>query len=191
MKTALFFGSFNPIHIGHLIIADTVAMRPDIKEVWFVISPQNPFKEKKELLHQSTRKELLDLCIAHKQKLKTSDIEFMLPQPSYTIDTLEVLQKKYRRRKFIIIMGEDNLKYFHKWKAYQSILQIADLLVYPRPGYKTRRFKEHPKVTRMEVPLLGISSTMIRNRIDKNQSIDFLCPASVVKAIKSRKLYTQ
>ena len=189
MTTALFFGSFNPIHIGHLIIADTIALSKHVKEVWFVVSPQNPFKEKKGLLHEEIRKDLIDLAIKGKSKLKTSDIESSLPIPSYTIDTLKALKKKYPKRKFSIIMGEDNLKNFHKWKDYKDILEICKLVVYPRPGYKTRRLKNHPSVSTLDVPLLGISSTIIRERLSKGQAISYLTPESVEKSITSRKLY--
>ncbi len=121
MKIGLFFGSFNPIHIGHLIIANTMAENTDLEEVWFVVSPQNPFKKQKSLLHEFDRLEMVERAIQDNFKLKASDIEFHLPRPSYTIDTLTVLQEKYPEHQFGLIMGGDNLSHFHKWKNYEQI----------------------------------------------------------------------
>ena len=132
----LFFGSFNPIHIGHLIIANYMINFSDLTEVWFVISPQNPFKEKKTLLSEHHRLELVRIAIEDNNNLKVSDIEFKLPQPSYTINTLTYLQEKYPKKKFSLIMGEDNLKTFHKWKNYEEIIKYYELYIYPRPNCK-------------------------------------------------------
>lgn len=187
----LFFGSFNPIHIGHLIIAETVSNLPHIKEVWFVISPQNPFKEKKSLLNQYDRLHLVKLAIEDNPKLKASTIEFNLPQPSYTIDTLTYLQEKYPKSDFSLIMGEDNLKHFHKWKNYEQILKYYNLIVYPRPHYQTDKYNEHPKVTRLQVPLLEISASYIRERIKSQTSIRYLVHDKVGSYIQEMNLWNK
>ncbi len=189
MRTALFFGSFNPIHVGHLIIADTIAQQEQFEEVWFIVSPQNPFKQKRDLLAETKRLALLELALEGTKKLKASDIEFELPKPSYTIDTLKIACQQHPARNFSIIMGEDNLKSFHKWKDYKEILNLANLIVYPRPGYKTRRLHNHPAVSKLDVPLLGISSTLIRNRIQEGKSIRYLTPLSVMREIEKEAYY--
>lgn len=186
---ALFFGSFNPIHIGHLNIADTVVKSSKVTELWFVISPQNPFKEKKSLLNQYDRLHLVELAIEQSPKFKTSTIEFGLPQPSYTIDTLSHLQEQYPDYEFSIIMGEDNLLNFHKWKNYEMILKYYNIIVYPRLGYEVEKYQDHPKIIRLEVPYIDISASYIRKAIKENGAYQFLTHHKVYEAIKKQNLW--
>lgn len=188
-KVGLFFGSFNPIHIGHLIIANTIREKGNLDEVWFVVSPQNPFKSSKSLLHEFDRIDMVREAIADNYHLQASDIEFSLPKPSYTIDTLERLIEKYPEKQFELIMGQDNLAGLSKWKNYEKILQNHDILVYPRPGSKPNDFLEHPAVRMVEAPLLAISATYIRKAIKDKQSIKYLVADKVIDLIESRKYY--
>lgn len=189
MKIGLFFGSFNPIHIGHLIIANTMAENTDLEEVWFVVSPQNPFKKQKSLLHEFDRLEMVERAIQDNFKLKASDVEFHLPRPSYTIDTLTVLQEKYPEHQFGLIMGGDNLSHFHKWKNYEQILEYFQLYIYPRPDASPSDLDNHPKVNFVESPLMSISATFIRKNIKAQKSIRYLVPESVELHIKANKFY--
>jgi len=189
MKIGLFFGSFNPIHIGHLIIANTMAENTELEEVWFVVSPQNPFKKQKSLLHEFDRLDMVEKAIQDNYKLKTSDVEFHLPKPSYTIDTLTVLQEKYPIHEFGLIMGGDNLSHFKKWKNYEQILEYFSLYVYPRPDSRPSDLDNHPKVHFVEAPLMSISATYIRKRIKFGQSIRYLVPEPVVSHIEQQKFY--
>ena len=173
------FGSFNPVHTGHLIIAETVAQLSHIDQVWLVLSPQNPFKTQKSLLNQYDRLHLANLAVENNPLLSVSAIEFDLPKPSYTIDTLAYLYEKYPTYEFSLIMGEDNLVNFHKWKNYEQILKYYHLLVYPRPNYKAKGYDNHEKITRLKVPLLEISATHIRNLLKENKSIRYLVPEKV------------
>jgi nicotinate-nucleotide adenylyltransferase len=134
MKIGLYFGSFNPIHVGHLIVANIMANSPDLDQVWFVVSPQNPFKKSKTLLHEFDRFDMVEKAIADNPKLKVSDIEFAMPKPSYTIDTLARFTEKYPNHTFKLIIGEDNLAAFPNWKNFDKILEFYGLLVYPRPN---------------------------------------------------------
>ena len=138
MKIGLYFGTFNPIHIGHLIIANHMAEHSDLKQVWMVVTPHNPLKKKETLLKDSIRLELVHLATEEYPKIKPSDIEFKLPQPNYTVNTLAYLTEKYPKNEFSLIMGEDNLKSFHKWKNYEVILQNHDIYVYPRLDAKDK-----------------------------------------------------
>ena len=188
-QVGLLFGSFNPIHIGHLIIAETIVSMAAIKEVWFVVSPHNPFKDKKSLLNQYDRLHLVNLSIEKNYRLRSSRIEFDLPQPSYTIDTLTHLSEKYPTYGFSLIMGEDNLVHFHKWKNYEQILKYYHLIVYPRPGFSTDKFKDHPKIQKLEVPLIGISASAIRKRIREGQSIRYLVHEKVFDYMEGSNMY--
>lgn len=191
MKVGLFFGSFNPIHVGHLIIADAILLNSDLDEIHFVVSPQNPFKEKKSLLHEFDRYDMVKKATESNQKFSVSDIEFSLPKPSYTIDTLIHLQEKYPTKSFSIIMGEDNLATFHKWKNASEILKNYEVYVYPRPFSKQpiEEYQNHPKIHKVEAPLVEISSTMIRKRIKEDKSIQYLVSESVVEYLKKKKFY--
>ncbi|HAA13588.1 MAG TPA: nicotinic acid mononucleotide adenylyltransferase [Cytophagales bacterium] len=190
MKVGLYFGSFNPIHIGHLIIANTIVEATKLTEVWFVVSPQNPFKPRKSLLHEFDRLDLVRLAIGDNYHLRASDIEFSLPKPSYTVDTLAHLYDKYPQHQFSLIMGEDNLVHFHKWKNSGQILEHHDLIVYPRPGIgEVGEMKNHPRVQYVKAPLLEISATYIRDQIKNGHSVQYLLPDAVVDRIRGSKFY--
>src|SRR5690606_1666839 len=143
MKVGLYFGSFNPVHIGHLIIANHIQQYSDLDQVWFVVSPQNPFKEKSTLVNDHERLHMINLAIEDYPNLRASNVEFSLPKPSYTIDTLMVLKEKFPNYEFSLIMGMDNLKNFHKWKNHEQILKQCSVLVYPRPGFDAGRWENH------------------------------------------------
>lgn len=189
MRIGLFFGSFNPIHIGHLIIANTMATTTDLEQVWFVVSPQNPFKKTKSLLHEFDRLDMVERAIADNSRLKATNIEFAMPKPSYTIDTLVRLGEKYPQHSFRLIMGEDNLEQFANWKNYDKILEYYGLYVYPRPKSKESSFKTHSNVRLVEAPLLDISATFIRDNIRANRPIRYMVPDVVEEMIGRKKFY--
>jgi nicotinate-nucleotide adenylyltransferase len=189
MKIGLFFGSFNPIHIGHLIIANTMATSSDLEQVWFVVSPQNPFKKTKSLLHEFDRLDMVERAIADNRRLKATNIEFSMPKPSYTIDTLARLSEKYPQHTFRLIMGEDNLAQFANWKNHEKILEYYGLDVYPRPKAIESPFRTHPNVRLVEAPLLDISATFIRDCIRANRSIRYMVPDVVEEMIERKKFY--
>ena len=190
MKVGLFFGSFNPIHIGHLVIADVMAQSTDLDQVWFVVSPQNPFKSSKSLLHEFDRLKMVELAIADNYKLKAVDVEFHMPKPSYTADTLAYLSDKHPEHEFVLIIGEDNLMSFHKWKNYQTILDHYGLYVYPRPKVDKDKIKiDLEKIHYVNAPLLDISATFIRDAIKNNHSVRYLLHESVIGYIESKHFY--
>lgn len=189
-KIGLFFGSFNPIHVGHLVIGNYMANYTDLTEVWFVISPQNPFKKSAQLANMHDRLEMVELAIAKSENLKTSNIEFYLPKPSYTIDTLIYLKEKFPTYEFNIIMGGDNLETLHKWKNYEVLLRDYSIYVYPRPGSKLGQLHEHPSVFLTETPQMEISSTFIRNAIRERKNIQFMVPQEVIEFIDRKGLYS-
>ena len=189
MKVGLYFGSFNPIHNGHLIIAQTVVEAARLDEVWFVISPQNPFKQNKNLLHEFDRYDMVKLAIEDNDRFRVSDIEFNMPKPSYTIDTLVYLGEKHPGKNFRLIIGGDNLKVFPKWKNSQKIIEEFGLIVYPRPGSKIERRSDQKNLVYIEAPLLDISATLIRKCIRDNRSIRYLVPEKAARYIYDRKLY--
>jgi nicotinate-nucleotide adenylyltransferase len=189
MKIGLFFGSFNPIHMGHMIIANLMAESSDLTKVWFVVSPQNPFKPGKGLLHEFDRYDMVRAAIHDNYKLEVSDIEFHLPKPSYTIHTLVHLREKHPDKEFRIILGEDNLAGFIKWKNHERILEDYGLYVYPRPLAQPSELKQHPNVTMVEAPMLDISATFIRNCIRKRQSVRYLVPDPVEEMIRTKGFY--
>ncbi len=194
MQIGLFFGSFNPIHIGHLIIANTLATTTDLEQVWFVVSPQNPFKKTRSLLHEFDRFDMVERAIADNSRLKATDIEFSMPKPSYTVDTLSRLNEKYPQHKFRLIMGEDNLAQFARWKNPDRILNDYGLSVYPRPvrpGEPATEspFKSHPNVSIVDAPMLDISATFIRDCIRANRSIRYMVPDVVAEMIERKKFY--
>jgi nicotinate-nucleotide adenylyltransferase len=189
MKIGLFFGSFNPIHMGHLIIANLMAETTDLKKVWFVVSPQNPLKPSKGLLHEFDRYDMVRAAIFNNYNLEVSDIEFHLPKPSYTIHTLVHLHEKFPDKEFKIIMGEDNLASFTRWKNYERILEDYGLYVYRRPNVQLSELHSHPNVTFVEAPLLDISATFIRNCIRNKQSVRYLVPDVVEEMIRAKGFY--
>lgn len=189
MKIGLFFGSFNPIHMGHLIIANVMAENADLNKVWLVVSPQNPLKPSKGLLHEFDRYDMVKAAIADNYKLEVSDVEFHLPKPSYTIHTLAHLTEKYPGKEFKLILGEDNLENFTKWKNYEEILRHYGLYVYPRPNVTNSELKRHSNVKMIDAPLLDISATYIRNCIRSNKSIRYLVPDVVEQMIRTKQFY--
>ncbi|WKN32034.1 nicotinate (nicotinamide) nucleotide adenylyltransferase [Porifericola rhodea] len=193
MKVGLFFGSFNPIHIGHLIIANTVKGYAELDQVWFVVSPQNPFKSSKSLLPDVDRLKMVELAIEDNFELRASNVEFSMPKPSYTVDTLTYLKERYPNHHFSLILGSDNLNHFHKWKNYQEILNHYGIIVYPRPGTELEKTKEeiknHPAIRMVEAPLIDISATFIRNCIKNDISIKYLVHDSVAEYIEDKKYY--
>ncbi len=189
MKTGLFFGSFNPIHIGHLIIASYFVEFSDLKKVWFVVSPQNPLKEKQGLLDDYHRLALVNIAVEDDPRFKASNIEFSLPKPSYTIDTLTYLQEKYPDDEFVLIMGTDNIESFHKWKNYEQILNNYELYVYPRPGSVKNELLNHHKVRLVDAPVIQISSSFIRNAIKEKKEVKYLLPPKVYDYVKEMHFY--
>ena len=189
LKVGLYFGSFNPIHIGHLAIANYMAEYSDLDQVWFVVSPQNPFKQKGSLLNDYHRLELVNRSIEHYPKLKASNIEFGLPKPSYTIDTLTYLKEKYSDYEFSLIMGSDNLKSFKKWKNYELILKEHDLYVYPRPGFKDEEVKLNGTVHLINAPLMEVSSSFIREAIKSKKEIPYFMPEAAYNYLKEMHFY--
>ena len=189
MKTGLFFGSFNPIHVGHLIIANYMANHVDLDEVWFVVSPQNPLKEKSSLGNVYDRLEMAKLAIENTSNIKVSDIELSLPKPSYTIDTLSYLKEKYPEKEFALIMGADNLASFKKWKNYEVLLKNYQIYVYPRPGADVSEWENHPSITFTTTPLMEISSTFIRKSLKEKKNVQFFVPDKVLAFIESKNMY--
>lgn len=189
MEIGLFFGSFNPIHTGHMIIANLVKETTSVKEVWFVVSPQNPFKKNNNLLHEFDRLDMVRAAIADDYAFKAIDVEFNMPKPSYTIDTLTVLQEKYPEKKFHLIIGEDNLASFPRWKNHEQILKHFSLIVYPRKGSKKSELIENDKVQMIEAPEVDISATLIRKLIKEEKSIKYLVPDSVAALISDKQFF--
>lgn len=187
----LYFGTFNPIHIGHLIIANHLVENSDLDEIWMVVTPHNPFKKKSSLLDNHHRLEMVYLATEEYEKIEPSDIEFNLPQPNYTINTLVHISEKHPNYKFSLIMGEDNLKSLHKWKNYEVILEDYDIYVYPRVshGVVENQFKDHKKIHRVEAPIVQISSTMIRNAINEGKNCKPLLSDKVWKYIDEMNFY--
>jgi len=188
-KIGLFFGSFNPIHIGHLIIAGYMTNFTDLEEVWLVVSPQNPLKAKKGLADMYDRLEMARLATEAAEKIRVSDIEFKLPQPSYTVDTLAHLQEKYPAREFVLIMGADNLASIKKWKNYEVLLNNYAIYVYPRPGTDLSEWVNHPSITLTATPQMEISSTFLRSALKENKNIQFFVPDNVIAFMDSKNMY--
>ena len=189
MEVGLLFGSFNPIHVGHLIIAQTMLNSAGLKEVWFVVSPHNPLKKSKSLIHEFDRFDLVERAIEENNRFRASDVEFHLPKPNYTATTLAYLLEKHPEHHFRPIIGEDNLRNFPRWKNHETILEDFGLLVYPRPGVTNSPLKGHPNVQYVEAPLLNISATYIRRLIKEAKPIRYLVPDRVVQLIEQRKLF--
>lgn len=189
MKVGLYFGSFNPVHNGHLIIANYVVQNTSLEQVWFVISPQNPLKKSSTLLNEYHRLYLVQTSIEDEPSLKTSDIEFRLPKPSYTIDTLTYLAEKYPTHEFSVIMGSDSFQNLSQWKNYEQLLSNYSIYVYERPGFKPENHYEKSDVHFLKAPLLEISSTYIRKNIREGKSIRYLVPEKVRLEIESNGYY--
>lgn len=189
MKVGLFFGSFNPVHIGHLIIANIMAETTDLNKVWLVVSPQNPLKPSKGLLHEFDRFDMVSAAVYDHYKIEATDIEFHLPKPSYTIHTLVHLTEKHPDKEFKVIMGEDNLVNFAKWKNYERILEDYGLYVYPRPDAQPSELKSHPNVKMVDAPMMDISATFIRKCVRNHQSVRYLVPDAVEEMIRTKGFY--
>ena len=188
-KVGLFFGSFNPIHNGHLMLANYLAEYGGLDEIWFVVSPQNPFKDKKSLLADRHRLYMVEMAINGDERFQVCDIEFYMPQPSYTIDTLTRLQERHPNTDFYLICGMDNIESFKKWKNYEMILQYHHLMVYPRKGYSSNELVEHPSVTVVEAPEIEVSSTFIREAIGEGKDVRYFVPKEVYKYIIDMHFY--
>lgn len=191
-KVGLYFGTFNPIHVGHMVIANYMVEFSNLDEVWFVVTPQSPFKKKSTLLDNNHRYQMVFEATKDFQKLAPCKIEFDLPQPNYTINTLVHLEEKYGTDyDFCLIMGEDNLKGFHKWKNYEVILENHDIYVYPRisKGEVADRFIEEPRIHRVAAPIMEISSTFIRNAHKKGKNIRTMLTENVWKYLDEMNFY--
>jgi nicotinate-nucleotide adenylyltransferase len=191
MKIGLYFGTFNPIHVGHLIIANHLAEHSDLDQIWMMVTPHNPHKEKNTLLKDANRLEMVYLATEDFPKIKPSDFEFKLSQPNYTVNTLAHLQDKYPKNEFSLIMGEDNLKNFHKWKNYETILENYEIYVYPRISndLEILDFKNHPKIHIINAPIVEISSTFIRENIKYGKNVKPLLPYKVWEYIDKSGFY--
>lgn len=191
MNIGLYFGTFNPIHVGHLIIANHLVENSDLDEIWMVVTPHNPFKKKSSLLDNHHRLEMVYRATESYDKIIPSDIEFKLAQPNYTVYTLAHLSEKYPSYKFNLIMGEDNLKSFHKWKNYETILDLHNIYVYPRisEGKVETQFHNHPKIYPVQAPIVEISSTMIRNGIKEGKNMRPLLSNAVWQYIDEMNFY--
>ncbi len=190
-KTALYFGSFNPVHIGHMAIANYLVEFSDLDELWFVVTPHNPLKERKSLLPDSHRLEMIRLAIDDDPRFKASDIEFRLPKPSYTSHTLAYITEKYPDREFVLIIGGDNLSSFHKWKNPEEILKNHEVYVYARPGFDGGSFAQHPSIKLFHAPQMEISSSFIRNAIQEGHKPDRFMPPKVAKYVAEMNFFTK
>lgn len=191
-KTGLFFGSFNPIHIGHLILANYILENSDMQELWFVVSPQNPFKEKKSLLDDMTRLDLVERALRNYEKMHVSNVEFALPKPSYTIDTLTYLKEKFPSHSFALIMGEDNLAGLPKWKNAELLVKNYQIIVYPRYFEKSETlesYEEHENITLIDAPIIELSATQIRQMIKEGKNVRPMLPPEVFDYIDGSSLY--
>lgn len=190
-KIGLYFGTFNPIHVGHLAIANHMVEFSDLDQVWMLVTPHNPHKKKSSLLDNNHRLMMVDIAIEEYPKIKSSAIEFDLPQPNYTVHTLAVLEEKYPKHTFCLIMGEDNLKGFHKWKNYEVILSRYELFVYPRlsPSNTIASLENHPNITKVAAPIMEISSTAIRKAIKNRKNIRPLLSQNVWQYLDEMNFY--
>lgn len=203
MKVGLYFGTFNPVHVGHLVIANYMALNTDLDQVWLVVSPQNPLKKKSTLLADYHRLALVNEGIKDNPILKASDIEFKLPIPSYTANTLAYLKEKHPENEFALIMGEDNLRTFHKWKNHETIIESHKIYVYPRvltiqeeeeakksEGASSKAFRDHKNVHYCkDVPVMKISSSLIRNMIKEGKDVQYLLTEPVLKYLDEMNFY--
>lgn len=189
MKTGLYFGSFNPIHIGHMAIANFMIEFSELEQLWFVVSPHNPLKEKKTLLKDYHRLEMVQLAVEGDDRFRASDIEFKLPTPSYTIDTLVYLEEKNPGREFQLVMGADGLRTFHKWKHANLIVENYHRLIYPRPGVDMDAVSLLPNATVVNAPLMEISSSFIRSAIKEGKDVRHLVPVKAYKYMREMHFY--
>ncbi|KWW29201.1 MAG: nicotinate-nucleotide adenylyltransferase [bacterium P3] len=188
-RVGLFFGSFNPIHVGHLIIANTFVERTDLDEVWFVVSPQNPMKQQQSLLADYHRVEMVRRAVEGNDKLRVCDAELHLPTPSYTVLTLAHLGEHYRDKEFALIMGGDNLASLDRWRNFEFILEHYMIYVYPRPGYTECALQKHPHVRMVDVPMMDVSSSDVRQRIRNGESVQYLLTEPVHRYLREMHFY--
>jgi nicotinate-nucleotide adenylyltransferase len=184
-RIGLLFGSFNPVHIGHLILAEHFATRTNLAEVWLVVSPQNPFKAAADLLPEAQRLHWVGLAIAGNPRLRAENIEFELPRPSYTIATLDALQARHPDTEFVLLMGTDNVPSLPRWQEASRLLAEFDIYVYPRPGASLPDMAAFPRVQVLAAPLLDISATYIRQSVRQRQSIRYLVPAAIEAEVQA------
>lgn len=190
MKVGLYFGTFNPIHIGHMVIANFMVEFTEINQLWFVVSPQSPFKQKHSMLSDYQRLELVNLAIDDDLRFRASNVEFNLPKPSYTIDTLTYLSDQYPQHEFYILMGSDNLTHFHKWKNYEQIINHHHVIVYPRPGFDESNYQKHERIQiAYDAPQMDISSTKIREAIREGKNMRHWLPAKAFQYIDEMNFY--
>lgn len=189
MKIGLYFGSFNPIHVGHLIIANHMVHHTEMEQLWMVVTPHNPHKQKKTLADNYDRLHIVNIAIENNPKLRSSSIEFNLPQPSYTIDTLTYLKEKYPHHEFSLIMGGDNLATLHRWKNYEQIVDNYTIYVYKRPSCEIPELASHDNIKLLDAPLLDISSSYIRQLIKESRSFQYLVPDVVHKYLLENPIY--
>lgn len=189
MKTGLFFGSFNPVHIGHLAIANYFVAYSDLGQLWFIVSPHNPLKQKKSLLDGRQRLEMLHRAVAGSDMFRVNDIEFHMPQPSYTIDTLARLGEKYPEREFALIMGADNLDTLDKWKNYEELLDSYAMYVYPRPGLENPRYSDRPNVRIVKAPQMEVSSSFIRQAVAEGRDLRHFMPPGAWQYMDEMNFY--
>ncbi|MCJ8498578.1 nicotinate (nicotinamide) nucleotide adenylyltransferase [Chryseobacterium salipaludis] len=191
-KTGLFFGSFNPIHIGHLILANYILENTDMEELWFVVSPQNPFKNKKSLLNDHNRLDMVQLAVRNYPNMRASNIEFSLPVPSYTIDTLTYLKEKHPDHSFALIMGEDNLNSLHKWKNSEQLVSNHQIIVYPRLFSEAKEdhpLSKHANISVISAPVIELSATEIRNMIKEGKNVRPMLPPEVFEYLDGSSFY--
>jgi nicotinate-nucleotide adenylyltransferase len=188
-KVGLYFGSFNPIHIGHLVIAEYMVENTDLDEIWFVVSPQNPLKEKKTLLADNHRWYMVNLAIENDARFKAIDIEFHMPRPSYTIDTLTRLNEKYPNNVFVLVSGSDIFKNFHKWKNHDVLIKRFPFYVYNRPSFQLGEFRNYPQIKLFDAPQMEISSSFIRQSIKAQKEIQYMLPPKIDEYIKEMNFY--
>ena len=191
-KIGLFFGSFNPIHIGHLILANYILENSDMDELWFVVSPQNPFKDKKSLLTDHNRLDMVQLAVKNYPKMRASSVEFSLPKPSYTIDTLTYLKEKYPNYSFALIMGEDNLDSLPKWKNSEKLMSDYQIIVYPRTfegEKKDSEYLQHENISMVNAPIIELSATEIRNMIKEGKNVRPMLPPEVFEYLDGSSFY--
>lgn len=188
MRVGLYFGSFNPVHVGHLIIATHVINNTELQQVWFVVSPQNPFKKSATLLNANQRLNMVRLAIEGETKLKASNVEFKLPIPSYTIDTLIYLKEKYPKNEFAIIMGSDGFKNLDKWKNYETLIKEYKFYIYKRSDFDVINTLG-AQIVIMDAPMLDISSTRIRKLLKEKKSIRYLVPDIIKEEIENNNYY--
>lgn len=190
MKTGLFFGSFNPIHNGHIAIAGYILEFTNLEEVWFVVSPHNPLKEQMDLAPDSHRFEMVRLATeVYQPKISVCNIEMDMPRPSYTIDTLKVLKAKHPEREFTVLMGADSMDSIEKWKDYQTLLANNRIMVYPRLGSNTNELKAKYNVDIVNAPIMEVSSTFLRKAISKGKRVDYFMPPKAYQYLIDKKLY--